>query len=204
MMSVALWSYGGKLNKAFISFSKSNKYTLSSPGIYNNAISMVYKLMGHWRYPRIKGYDESKIARAVIRDVSMSFKEAYEVCKVVRGMRLAEAKEFLKRVMEFREPIPYTRYKLSIGHKRGLAEKWVKWKTPIGRYPIKVVKHILKLLDNVENNAVNKGLDVEKLRIIHIAAHRSYYFKKWMPRAFGRATPWFRTHTSVEVVVAEV
>ena len=160
--------------------------------------------MGHWRYPKLEGVDEAKTARAVIRDVPMSFKEAYEVCKVIRGMMLSEAKDLLKKVVELKEPIPYTRYKLSIAHKHGLAKRWGKFKSPIGRYPVKVARNILKLLENVENNAVNKGLNSDKLKIIHIAAHKSYYLKKWMPRAFGRATPWFRTHTSVEVIVAEV
>jgi len=157
-----------------------------------------------WRYPHMPNIEESKLARAVIRDVAMSFKEAYELCKILRGMKLMEAQELLRRVIELKEPIPYTRYKLSIAHKRGLADKWRTWRTPIGRYPVKVAKHILKLLKNVENNAIIKGLDPSKLRIVHIAAHRGYYLKKWMPRAFGRATPWFRTHTSVEVIVAEV
>ncbi|MDK6027954.1 50S ribosomal protein L22 [Ignisphaera sp. 4213-co] len=160
--------------------------------------------MGHWRYPKLEGVSEERTARAVIRDVPMSFKEAYEVCKVIRGMELSKAKELLKRVIELKEPIPYTRYKLSIGHKRGLASRWSDFKSPIGRYPVKVAKNILKLLENVENNAISKGLNAEKLKIVHIAAHRGYYLKKWMPRAFGRATPWFRTHTSVEVIVAEV
>jgi large subunit ribosomal protein L22 len=165
---------------------------------------MVHELMGHWRYSQIEKYDKSKIAVAVIRDAPMSFKEAYEVCKVIRGMMLAEAKEFLRKVIELREPVPYIRYKLNVGHRRGLANKWSKWRSPIGRYPIKVAKYILRLLDNAENNAISKGLDAEKLRIVHIAAHKSYYLKKWMPRAFGRATPWFRIHTTVEVIVAEV
>ncbi len=157
-----------------------------------------------WHYPHLKGVDPDRSAKAVIRDAPISFKEAYEVCKVIRGMMLKDAKEFLKRVIELKEPVPYTRYKLGIAHKRGLAEKWSKWKTPIGRYPVKVAKYILKLLENVENNAVNKGLNSDRLKIVHIAAHRGPYLKKWMPRAFGRATPWFRTHTSVEVIVAEV
>ncbi len=157
-----------------------------------------------WHYPHLKGIDPAKTARAVIRDAPISFKEAYEVCKVLRGMMLKEAKEFLKRVIELKEPVPYVRYKLGIAHKRGLADRWPKWKTPIGRYPVKVAKYILKLLENVENNAQFKGLNVDRLKIVHIAAHRSFYLKKWMPRAFGRATPWFRTHTSVEVIVAEV
>ena len=157
-----------------------------------------------WRYPVIKGIDESKIARAVIRDAPISFKEAYEVCKVLRGMKLEEAKDFLKKVLELKESVPFVRYKLNIGHKRGLSSKWSKWKTPIGRYPIKVCRYLLKLLENAENNAVVKGLDASKLEIVHIAAHRSFYLKRWTPRAFGRSTPWFRTHTSVEVMLAEV
>ncbi len=157
-----------------------------------------------WHYPHITNIEESKLARAIIRDAPMSFKEAYEICKILRGMKLTEAEELLERVIELKEPIPYTRYKLSIAHKKGLSDKWRNWGSPIGRYPVKVAKNILKLLKNVENNASVKGLDVAKLKIVHIAAHRGYYLKKWMPRAFGRATPWFRTHTSVEVIVAEV
>lgn len=157
-----------------------------------------------WRYPRIPNVDESRIAKAVIRDAPISFKEAYEVCKVIKGMKLNDAKELLKKVIELKEPIPFVRYKLSIAHKRGLGNKWSKWKTPIGRYPVKVCKYLLKLLNNVENNAGVKGLDTSKLKIIHIAAHRGPYLKRWTPRAFGRATPWFKTYTSIEVIVAEV
>lgn len=157
-----------------------------------------------WRYPRVRGVEENKIAKAVIRDAPISFKETYEVCKILRGMRLSEAKELLKKVIDLKEPIPYVRYKLSIAHKKGLSNKWSKWKTPIGRYPVKVCEYIIKLLENVENNASTKGLDISKLKIVHIAAHRGPYLKRWTPRAFGRATPRFRTHASIEIVVAEV
>jgi len=157
-----------------------------------------------WHYPHLKNVDPERSARAVIRDAPISYKEAYEVCKVIRGMMLREAKEFLKRVIELKEPVPYTRYKLGIAHKPSLPTRWSRWKTPIGRYPVKVAKCILKLLENVENNASNKGLNVDRLKIVHIAAHKGPYLKKWMPRAFGRATPWFRSYASIEVVVAEV
>ncbi len=158
-----------------------------------------------WRYPQLKGVDPKRIAKAVIRDAPISYKEAYEICKVIRGMMLKDAKELLKKVIELREPIPMTRYKLGIAHKPGLADRWPRWRVPIGRYPVKAAKYILKLLENVENNAVNvKGLNGDRLKIVHIAAHRGPYRKKWMPRAFGRATPWFGSTASVEVIVAEV
>jgi len=157
-----------------------------------------------WRYPQLKNIDQERTARAVIRDAPISYKEAFEICKIIRGMMLKEAKELLRKIVDLKEPIPYIRYKLGIAHKRGLAQRWPKWKSPIGRFPVKTAKYILRLLDNVENNAVNKGLNSDKLKIVHIATHRGPYLKKWMPRAFGRATPWFRSHASIEVIVAEV
>ncbi len=156
-----------------------------------------------WKYPKIK-IDETKIAKAVIRDAPISFKESYEVCKILKGMMLNDAKNFLRQVIELKEAIPYVRYKLSIAHKKGLAKKWRRWSSPIGRYPVKVARYMLKLLDNVENNAIVKGLNNEKLKIVHIAAHRGYYLKRWIPRAFGRVTPRFKTHTTIEVIVTEV
>lgn len=137
-------------------------------------------------------------------DVDVSRKEAYEIFKIIRGMKLNDAKKLLMDVLSFKKPIPYTRYKLSIAHKRGLTALFPKWRSPIGRYPIKACKFILKLLENVENNAVNKGLNTDKLVIVHAAVHRGPYLKRWMPRAFGRATPKFKSLSHLEVIVSEV
>lgn len=156
-----------------------------------------------WHYS-MEGVDELRSAKAMMWDVPISRKEAYEVFKVIRGMKLKDAKELLNDVIHFKTPIPYSRYKLSIAHKAELPVRFSKWKTPVGRYPIKACRYILKLLNNVENNASNKGLNIDKLVIIHIAAHRGPYLKRWMPRAFGRATPKFRSLTHIEVIVSEV
>lgn len=155
-----------------------------------------------WRYS--VAVDEVRSAKAMMWDVPISRKEAYEIFKVLRGMKLVEAKKLLNDVISYKVPIPYTRYKLSIAHKKGLSHLFPKWRSPIGRYPIKACKYILKLLENVENNASNKGLNTEGLVIVHAAAHRGPYLKRWMPRAFGRATPKFRSLTHIEVVVSEV
>jgi MinD superfamily P-loop ATPase len=73
--------------------------------------------------------------------------------------------------------------------------------TPLGRHDLEM---ILKLLKNVENNASNKNLDVDRLVIIHAAAHKGRYLKRWMPRAFGRSTPRIRSTVNMEVIVREV
>lgn len=156
-----------------------------------------------WKYS-LKVKDEERTARAMAWDVPVSLKESYEILKVIRGMKLKDAEKLLEEVIQLKTPIPYVRYKLQIAHKRGLPNRFPRWKTPVGRYPVKTAKAILKLLKNVENNADQKQLDVERLVIIHAAAHKGRFLKRWMPRAFGRATPKFRTTVNMEVIVREV
>ncbi len=156
--------------------------------------------MPRWGYS-YKVRDESRIAKAMIWDVPVHPKIMREVAEAIKGMRLQDAKNFLKRVMKKEEAIPFRHAHGKQAHRRGLADKWG-W--PIGRYPVKAAKYMLKLLDNVENNAANKQLDIERLKIMYVAAHKGITLKRWMPRAFGRATPKFRVHSHVEIMVEEV
>ncbi|MEB3851548.1 MAG: 50S ribosomal protein L22 [Desulfurococcales archaeon] len=155
--------------------------------------------MPRWGYS-LKLRDESRIAKAMMWDVPVHPKVMREVAAAIRGMRLREAEDFLERVIEKREAVPFRRAHGKQAHRRGLADRWG-W--PIGRYPVKAARYMLKLLKNVENNAEDKGLEVERLRIIHVAAHKGVTLKRWMPRAYGRASPKFRVHSHVEVVVRE-
>ncbi|TRM96493.1 50S ribosomal protein L22, partial [Sulfolobus sp. B1] len=41
--------------------------------------------MGNWVYPQLN-VDELKISKAVLRDVQVSIKDLYNVCRVIRGM----------------------------------------------------------------------------------------------------------------------
>lgn len=156
--------------------------------------------MPRWKYS-VKLRDESRIAKAMIWDVPVHPKIMREVAEAIKGMRVDQAKKFLRRVIELKEPVPFRRAHGKQAHRRGLADKWG-W--PIGRYPVKAAKYMLKLLDNVENNAAQKQLDVERLKIIHVAAHKGLVLKRWMPRAYGRVTPKNRVHSHVEIVVEEV
>jgi len=155
--------------------------------------------MPRWRYS-VKFRDESNIAKAVIRNVPVHPKVMTEVAAAIRGMRLQEARRYLERVVEKREAVPFRRAHGKQAHRRGLADRWG-W--PVGRYPVKAARYMLKLLDNVENNAANKNLDVERLRIIHVAAHKGITLKRFIPRAWGRATPKNRVHSHVEIIVRE-
>ena len=156
--------------------------------------------MPRWKYS-FKFRDESKIAKAMMWDVPVHPKIMREVAEAIKGMRVDEAKEYLKRVIERKEAVPFRRAHGKQAHRRGLADRWG-W--PVGRYPVKAARYMIKLLDNVSANAENKDLDPDKLKIIAIAVHKGITLKRWMPRAFGRASPKNRTHSHVEIAVMEV
>ncbi|MBW9140592.1 MAG: 50S ribosomal protein L22 [Candidatus Aramenus sp.] len=156
--------------------------------------------MGSWRYPLLK-IDDTKLGKAVSRNVHASIKDLYNVCRAVRGKNLQEAKKFLENVINMKEPVPFWRYQSGASHKPGLETKW---KIKSGRYPVKAAKFVLKALENAEANAVAKGLDPDNLKVIHIAAHKGITLKRFMPRAFGRATAKYKRTSNIEVIVGEV
>ena len=86
----------------------------------------------------------------------ISRKHVREVLNMIKGMNLDKAIERLELVKSFKRAVPFKRYKKDMGHKRGMSA---------GRYPIKACDHIIKLLFNAKNNAVNQGLQEEKLYV---------------------------------------
>ena len=153
--------------------------------------------MPSWKYS-VKGLDPDRTAIASGRDLRISPKAAREICNYIRGMNLQKAKEVLREVIELRRAIPYRRHKKKIPHRKGLQGFYA------GRYPVKAAEAILKVLEAVEANAEFKGLYTDRLRIVHIAAQRGPVIKKYIPRAFGRASPHFERLTHIEVAVEEV
>lgn len=144
--------------------------------------------------------DEERSAKAMIWDAPISPKKVVNLARILRGMKLSDAKEFLERVAAGKEPVPLFRHRRKQAHHRGVAERY---KIPMARYPVKAAKILLKLLKNVENNAEVKGLDIERVRITHIAVHKGRVLKRWMPRAFGRSTPRFKHYSHIEIIVTE-
>jgi len=144
-----------------------------------------------------QNFDPERMARASGRDLRISPKFSVEVCREIRGMMLNDAIRFLDDVIELKKPVPLRRFNDSQGHKRG------KGFGP-GRYPVKVAKAIKKILLNAKNNAEQKGLDPDRLRIIHAAAHKGPVLRGYIPRAFGRATPFNEETTHIEIVVEEI
>jgi len=143
------------------------------------------------------GLDETKAVKASLREVNISPKKARELVKGIVGMRIPQAREYLEGVAEMRTSVPFRRYNKEVGHHRGQQGY------AAGGYPIKPAKSMLKLIDQLEANADFKGLDAERLRIVHASALRGRKIPKFIPRAFGRSSPYMRELTHIEVVAEE-
>ncbi len=133
--------------------------------------------------------NNENIAKAILRDVSISTKMAVEVCSLIRNKRLEQAKNILGKVIEKKQAVPFKRYKKDIAHKTKIGP---------GKYPVKVSKEILKLLDQVEANAQFKGLSTSDLIILKIKADKAS-----TPWHYGRKRRRKMKRTHVEVVVKE-
>jgi len=154
--------------------------------------------MPKWGYSIIEEtLNPEKTAKASGRELKVSHKASREICRALKGLMLNNAKQYLRDVIAKKRAIPYKRYNKKLPHRHGLVNTFA------GRYPIKASQHILNVLTAAQSNAENKGLDVERLRIIHAAAYPGMKLKRFTPRAHGRASPKFDTTTHVEIVLDE-
>jgi large subunit ribosomal protein L22 len=154
--------------------------------------------MPKWGYSIIEEeLDPEKTAKASGREIRVSHKAAREVCKSIKGMTLTNAKNYLRDVIDKKKAVPFRRYKKKLGHRHGIE------KTFAGRYPVKTSQQILRVVEGAEANAENKGLDLDRLRILHAAAYPGMKIKRFTPRAHGRASPKYETTTHIEIVLNE-
>lgn len=148
------------------------------------------------------GLDPDRTAVATGRNMRVSPKHAREICREIKGKYLENAKEYLELVIQKKRSVPFRRYKKDMPHRSDLSKNpSVKWAP--GRYPVKACREILKVLDNAEQNAAFKGLELAQLRITHSASQRGRIIRGMMPRAHGRSSPSNQTLTHVEIVVTE-
>ena len=84
--------------------------------------------------------DPETIAKAMVYELHISPKHAFEVCRAIKGKKVVDAEAYLEAVLEKRVAIPFKRHKKKVAHRKGL-RKWY-----AGRYPVKACAEILKLI----------------------------------------------------------
>jgi len=156
--------------------------------------------MPNWGYSFIEQkYDKERLAKASGRDLRIKPKHAREICAVIKGMNVDRAKRFLEEVINLKQSVPFRRHKKKLAHKKDL--KQFKWYA--GKYPQKAAARIYEILSSVESNGEYKGLDIDMCKIIHAAAHRGRIIKRYIERARGRSTAYFKHLTHIELVIYE-
>ncbi|MBS3172419.1 50S ribosomal protein L22 [Candidatus Woesearchaeota archaeon] len=136
-----------------------------------------------------KKIEEEHFAIARALSLPVSTKTSVEVASFMRGKEVKKVKRYLQEVIEHKKSIPFKRYNRDVGHKPG--------QVAAGRFPEKAISYYMKLINNVEANAENKGLDVENLIISEVKANKGpgqyHYGRK-------RSRKMKNTHLFIKVV----
>jgi len=143
----------------------------------------------------LKPKDEKNIVKAMVRDIDMSPKHAMAIASKIKGMNVSKAIKLLERVVKLETPIPFKRFNTGIGHRKGVD------KEKIGRYPVKASKKYLEMLKSLQGNASFKGLDPEKLKLIHVEAKKGVTRKGKKPK--GRWKLWRVMFVHIQAVAKE-
>ena len=123
----------------------------------------------------------------------VSTKHTIAISDFIRGKSLKKSKELLQNVLQMKQAVPFKKHKRDMGHKKG--------KMAAGRYPVKAVQEVLKLLNSLEANAQNKGLNIESLYISSIIpnfAARPWHYGR------QRRVKMKRTHLKITAEEKEV
>ncbi len=152
--------------------------------------------LGRFNYA-FQNYDTTRHVRAAVREKQISHKHAREIAVQIKGLSIEKARDYLQSVVNKQRAVPFRRYKNQVGHRSDPG-------VMSGRYPQKSATEFIKLLDNLESNAEYKGMDLDRLKIVNATVHKGVLIKRFIPRAFGRATPKNNVLTHIELVAQEV
>ncbi|MDG6900995.1 MAG: 50S ribosomal protein L22 [Nitrososphaerota archaeon] len=153
--------------------------------------------MPHYGYS-FEGFDPAVHVRASGREVNISPKAAREVALSIKGMSVTKAIDLLELVKKKKMAIAFRRHKLKVGHRSELQG------FPSGSYPVKTADIFVDVLKNLQGNSEFKGLDPERVMIIHASAYAGRTIKDYVPRAYGRSSPNFHQLVHIELVGKEV
>jgi len=156
-------------------------------------------IMPNWKMS-VTGLDKDRTALANGRELRVSPKRTREVCNTIKGMSLDRAKGYLEEVILLKRPVPFRRHNKKVGHRHGMQE----FKFPAGRFPEKSARLVYEVLMNAESNAEYKGLDPDRLVITHAATMQGRKVKRYIERAHGRSSPYFKTLSHIEIVLTEM
>jgi large subunit ribosomal protein L22 len=125
-------------------------------------------------------------------NLPISTKQSVEIANFIRLKETSKAKMLLNEVLEHKKAVPFHRYNRDTGHKPG--------NIAAGRYPEKAIQNFIILINSVEANAEDKGLDSKNLIITEMKADKGP--QQWHQGRMRRRR-MKNTHLSIKVVEKE-
>jgi ribosomal protein uL22 len=138
--------------------------------------------------------NEEKCAKARLEGVDASFKDLAEVCGNIRGKTVAKAVSLLQKAAKMQIPILYRSHNKHLGHRRELGGRK-------GRYPIKSVAIVLKVVQSAIANARAKGLAEDRLVVRHACANKKMVFGRLQPKGLRKRHDF--STSRVEIILSE-
>ncbi|MFA6268655.1 MAG: 50S ribosomal protein L22 [archaeon] len=142
----------------------------------------------------------SKTARAYAGNSPVSVKYSTELCKQIKGKPVNKVIDFLNRIKSHEEFLPLPTYHKKVAHRKGDSREGTK----SGRYPEKVADAFIQLLNLAKANADFKGLDAEKLLIIHAFANMGMNRFSYQSKGKIAGKARRRNATNIEIIVQEM
>lgn len=103
-------------------------------------------------------------ARALGKNMPISWKDATEIGRFIKGDTVEKAERKLEKVIEKEVPVPYTKFDSDAGHKSGAGDS--------GKYPVKAAKHMLEIVQESASNAEHQGLNPGSLHVDNVITHK--------------------------------
>jgi len=107
---------------------------------------------------------ESHQARALGKNMPISWKEATEIGRFIKGDTVEKAEHKLQKVIEKEIHVPYTKFDSDAGHKSGAGDS--------GGYPVKAAEHILEIVQEAAANAEHQGLNKGSLHVDNVITNK--------------------------------
>lgn len=143
--------------------------------------------------------NEAKAVKASMRKAEISYKNTHQTVTILRGMWLVSAIKYMDDVLEHKRCVPMKRYNGGVPRTAQAKE----FGALQGRWPEKSVTQVKAMLKNMQNTAVEKGLDVSKMKVTHAQVNRAPIIHNRTYRAHGRVTAWNKSPCHIEIIAEE-
>lgn len=129
-------------------------------------------------------------AKAKSTRLQVSAKKTTETCNAIKGKKLNKALNYLERVKNHEEHIPFKKHNKHMPHRKNGQP---------GGYPEKPIKKVEETIQNALANAEYEGLNKNNLKIVHAVAYKSGSIQR-RPKKLRRKSTAL---TTIEIVLKE-